>query len=222
MDTEQHNTEPPAEVITLDVPILVQLVASFMILGGLWSLLEIVARFMHHQIHLDLGVLGLIIGVGLLGFQNGWRYCALVFLFVTLIFGLITILFFLNLEGPVPYLILGIRHGYLPKWMILPGATIGLLLTVGMIWVLFRPSTRQFFAIPKNENVIYEYQSSPLVLLGIVCYIAISATGMIVSSGISKNPEYQPPPVWTYGHENPVGSHLPPKSWKKEIDWHSL
>lgn len=56
-------------------------------MGGVYQILEMVTQFFQGHVHLDLGVLELFVGLGLLRLSKGWRIMGLVLLGVGLTLG---------------------------------------------------------------------------------------------------------------------------------------
>lgn len=67
------------------VPVALQIVAILFIIGGVCAALEMLVGVTHGRISVNFGVLGIFIGPGLMRFSPGWRTCALVFTWISLI-----------------------------------------------------------------------------------------------------------------------------------------
>ena len=68
-----------------NIPASLKIVAWFFIIGGIFACIEVLTALMRGHIGLNLGVLGLFIGYGLLKLNRSWRTCALVFLWILFI-----------------------------------------------------------------------------------------------------------------------------------------
>jgi hypothetical protein len=103
-------------------------------------------------IFLNIGVLGLFIGIGLLRFSRGWRTCALAFLWIALIGLPLAALAFLFLEGAVDYTLFGRRMGEAPRVV---GVTLAAALFALALWqyrVLTRPDIRKVFGVSAEQR----------------------------------------------------------------------
>ena len=92
-----------SEQSKLEIPVAVQVVAWLMILTGVWGGLGILFSLGRGGLFLDLKVLYLFVGIGLLKLRNGWRVCALVFLAVGGIACALTPVFAFFVERPLLY-----------------------------------------------------------------------------------------------------------------------
>ena len=68
-----------------NIPLSLKIVAWLFIISGILACIEVIATLMKGHINLNLGVIGLFIGYGLLKLSRGWRTCALVYLWISLI-----------------------------------------------------------------------------------------------------------------------------------------
>ena len=129
------------------IPTALKIVAWLFIATGILSILQILYLFTQHQLHIDTGVLGVLIGPGLLRWSRGWRTCALVFLWFGMI--LCPILMFMTLSANSMNLnIFGINFGPAPTAV---DFFVGILMFALVIWeyrVLVREDIRGRFGLP--------------------------------------------------------------------------
>jgi hypothetical protein len=137
----QEDPEPPI------LPAALRVVAYLFIIGGVLSVIDIIVAFTQGQLKLNFGVLGLFIGPGLLHLRAGWRTCALIFLWITIIFCVILGLLIVGSGRDGTF-----KFYSKPVGSISPG--VGVLIVVGFlvlaIWevrVLTRPDVRKLFGL---------------------------------------------------------------------------
>lgn len=128
-------------------PLSLKIVAALFILGGISSIVDVITSLTQGNLNLNLGVLGLLVGIGLLRFSRGWRTCALVFLWIALIGLPLVALVFLFLAGAVNYTIFWQNMGGGSRWL---GVALAAVLFVVVLWqyrVLTRPDIRNLFGL---------------------------------------------------------------------------
>ena len=133
-------------------PLSLKLVAALFILGGISSIIDVIICLTQGTIFLNIGVLGLFIGIGLLRFSRCWRTCALAFLWIALIGLPLAALAFLFLEGAVDYTLFGRRMGEAPRVV---GVTLAAALFALALWqyrVLTRPDIRKVFGVSAEQR----------------------------------------------------------------------
>lgn len=128
-------------------PLSLKIVAWLFIFSGLCAVIEILLSLTQHHLNINLGVLGILIGRGLLNFKSGWRTCGLVFI----VFGLILvpifccIVLFSNTET-VDFQILGLHVGQ-ANAILMVAATIPFYAL--LLWefrVLTKPDIKELFS----------------------------------------------------------------------------
>lgn len=129
------------------IPTSLRIVAVLFILGGACAVLEILISLANRRISFNFGVLGLFIGPGLLALRPGWRTCALVFTWLSLIFLPIFCLIALGYRGPVDFIVFGQKMGYVPKELAFLFAAALFLYSVWQYRVLTRPAVRKLFGL---------------------------------------------------------------------------
>ncbi len=103
------------------LPTVLVAVAALFILAGLGAVFDVLVSLAHSRISLNTGVLGLFVGVGLLRLQPGWRTCALVALWLTMILAPIAFMYVAGSSVPVHLVVFGEDVGDAPKsWFALP------------------------------------------------------------------------------------------------------
>jgi hypothetical protein len=130
------------------IPTSLKVVAVLFLLSGIFSLIEVIVSLMHGHFNLNFGILGLFIGPGLLRLSRGWRTCALVFLWITMIGLPMVALLFLVTSGPLDFTLFGQKVGDASKGL---GILVAALLFALAVWqyrVLTRPDVRRLFGVP--------------------------------------------------------------------------
>lgn len=127
-------------------PISLKIVAFLFMIEGLYSVITVVVAFMHGLILINLGVLGLLIGPGLLRCSNGWRICAFAYILFSLVSTLIIALI-LMANVPHDYNALGQYVVRTAQEYGLPMAAVVFLLSLWQLFVLTRPKIRMLFEI---------------------------------------------------------------------------
>ena len=130
------------------IPTSLKVVAALFILSGMSSLIEIVVSLSHGHISINLGVLGLFIGAGLLRLSPTWRTWALVFTWIALVGAPLVGLIFLIVPGPVDVELFGQPVGQAPKAAGVAVAGVVFLVAVWQDRVLTRPEVRALFRPP--------------------------------------------------------------------------
>jgi len=130
-----------------DIPTSLKIVAILFILGGINSVIDVIVAILHNRINIHFGVLGLFIGPGLLSLRPGWRTCAIVFIWIALIFlPIFTVFMFLH-SGPLDFNVFGQKVGHASKEFGLVMAVIMFLLSLWQYKVLNRSDVRSLFRI---------------------------------------------------------------------------
>lgn len=127
-----------------------KVVAGLFILGGVCAAVEVLVSLANGQVNINLGVLGIFIGSGLLRLSRGWRTCALVFLWIALIALPIFAFIAIVRSGPLDLKIFGQNVGHAPKEVGLAIAAALFLLTVWQYRVLTSPGIRDLFGLPRG------------------------------------------------------------------------
>jgi hypothetical protein len=127
-------------------PIALKVVAWLFIIFGVLAVLEIVAALFAGRVSLNVGVLGIFVGRGILRLRRGWRTCALVLLWLCMI--IVSVVAVMILAGAGKMTLFGTRVGRHEALVF------GLPLTLGYlalgIWqyrVLTRPDVRRLFGL---------------------------------------------------------------------------
>ena len=129
------------------LPTSLVIVAVLFIIGGASAAIEILVSLMVGHFSLNFGVLGLFIGPGLLRLSRGWRICALVFIWITLIATPLVVLLLLVIDVPLDLTVSGRRYGDAPKTVVLFIGTIIFSVIVWQLHVLTRPDIRRRFRV---------------------------------------------------------------------------
>ncbi len=133
---------------TTPIPTSLKVVAFLFILSGIFSLIEVIVSLMHSHLNINLGVLALFIGPGLLRLSRGWRTCALVFLWIAMIGIPIIAILFMTASGPLDFKLFGQKVGHASKGLGIVLAALMFALAVWQYRVLTRPDVRRLFGVP--------------------------------------------------------------------------
>jgi hypothetical protein len=133
---------------TTTIPTSLKVVAFLFILSGIFSLIEILVALTQSRLSINLGVLALFIGPGLLRLSRGWRTCALVFLWIAMIGIPIIAILFMAASGPLDFSLFGQKVGDTPKGLSVVLLALMFALEVWQYWVLTRPDVRRLFGLP--------------------------------------------------------------------------
>lgn len=133
-------------------PASLKIVAALFILGGLSSALDALIRLTQGTLFLNLGILGLFIGIGLLRYSRGWRVCALVFLWLAMVGFPLAGFLLVATDQPVRFTLFGQEVSEVPKTagVAVAGvavAAVGFALALWRYRVLTRPRVRQLFGL---------------------------------------------------------------------------
>jgi hypothetical protein len=130
-----------------NIPVSLKIVAWLFIIGGIFSVIEILFALTQSRIKIDFGVLGLFIGPGLMRFSRGWRTCALVFVWIGLI--ILPIVFLIGLSGRIPayFELFGTKVTRPPGRLVSIGLIPFFLLFIWEYRILTRPAIKSLFGI---------------------------------------------------------------------------
>lgn len=131
---------------TVPIPVSLQVVAAVFILAGIWALLQMLLIHSLGNVLLDLTLLGLVIGPGLLRRGWFWRPAAVVWLMLELAGAVWAVAPLTQAPGPFDVWILAQNLGQISKALALSLVAGGLLLFAWQFWVLLRPDVRKVFA----------------------------------------------------------------------------
>jgi hypothetical protein len=141
---------------TKDNPTSLRVVAGLFVFSGVCAVIEILVSLMHSNINLNLGVLCLWIGPGLLRHNRTWRTWALVFLWLGLIGMPVFCLLALG-RGTLDIKLFGAPVGQVPAALGIAMAIPVFLLVLWEYRVLIRSDIRRLFA-RNPEPVAPPYQ----------------------------------------------------------------
>jgi cytochrome c oxidase subunit IV len=139
-----HNTTP--------IPTSLRVVALLFILVGVSSLIDVIGSLFQGTLKIHFGVLALFIGPGLLRLSQGWRTCALVFLWIAMIGAPIIAILLMTASGPLDFKLFGQRVGHGSKELGILLAGLMFVLAVWQARVLTRPDVRRLFGVPGAEQ----------------------------------------------------------------------
>lgn len=144
------------------IPASLQAVAILFILGGVFAVIEVLVSLAHSHLNINLGVLGLFIGPGLLALRPGWRTCALVLLWIAMIGVPIIAIFMFGQSGPLDFKVFGQKVGHASKVFGLALAVILFLLSFWQYRVLTRPDVRTLFGLENGDQIAEADADEPL------------------------------------------------------------
>lgn len=133
--------EPPRK----GLPISLKAVAWIFIAFGILSAIDAVVSLAYGRLSINLGVLGIFAGRGLLRLSRGWRLFAMVVLWLEMLGCAAILLFALAAGGSAPVRVNGRVVGNVPVWvMAVPTAAI-LAVAVWQYYVLSRTDVAALF-----------------------------------------------------------------------------
>ena len=133
------------------IPTSLKIVAVLFIIGGICSVIEVIVAVFNGRININLGVLGLFVGPGLLKFKVGWRTCALVFIWIALIGIPLAAVIMLGVSGPLDFNLFGQKVGHVSKVYVMCFAVPVFLLYFWMYRVLTRSDVRRLFGLESEQ-----------------------------------------------------------------------
>ena len=137
---------------TTPIPTSLRVVALLFILCGVLSLIQVIGSLMNGNLNINFGVLGLFIGPGLLRLSQGWRTCALVFLWIAIIGMPILAILFMTASGPLDFKVFGQKAGHGSKELVILLACLMFILAAWQYRVLTRPDVRRLFGVSGAEQ----------------------------------------------------------------------
>ncbi|GIW29989.1 MAG: hypothetical protein KatS3mg071_0163 [Meiothermus sp.] len=140
----QSNARPIMED-TERVPIELKIVAALFIVSGVFSALDIVFSLFRGSLNLDLGVLFIFVGLGLLRLQPLWHTLALLFTGLTLV-GILVFLIWVILDSRPPSLeVFGQTVNHSAREVALVLGALYFALEAWKLYVLTRRDVKQLF-----------------------------------------------------------------------------
>jgi len=130
------------------LPTSLKVIAILFIIGGAFDTLDMVFALFRSTIKINFGFLGLFIGPGLLALKPGWRTCALVFIWMGMIFIPIFVILLMVSNAPLNFNVLGVSVARLAKFL---GLIVAALFFAFIYWqyhILTRPDIRALFRLP--------------------------------------------------------------------------
>jgi hypothetical protein len=131
------------------IPTALRVVAYIHLVMGILCVIQFIVQLFHSAIYVSLGILYFPIAYGLFNLRNGWRVCAMVFLWFGLI--ILPIIFLVGLTGALPtyFSMFGIRSR-VPGWIVSVETIPFFLLVLWQYRVLVRPDVRRLFLKPES------------------------------------------------------------------------
>ncbi len=135
--------EPPNRMQPL--PLALKIVAVLFILNGIFAAIEMLVSLTNNRFNINFDVLGIFIGRGLFRLSEGWRTCALAFLWIGLIVYPIIGFMLLNYSGPLNFNFFGQQAGHASNEFTLTLVTAFFIYTLWQYHVLTREDVRRVF-----------------------------------------------------------------------------
>lgn len=127
------------------IPRALRIVAVLHLLSGIVSAVGTVLLLLQSHVYLDLGVLGIPIYYGLLRLSSGWRTCALVWLWLSMLTMPVVVLIAWLTNEPAPLRIFGLQLSALSPFSLTVLSIPMFLLALWQYRVLTRPDIRALF-----------------------------------------------------------------------------
>src|SRR5690606_32759624 len=108
----------------------------------------ILVQLVQHHVDVDFGVLGIPIYFGLRRLSSGWRTCALVLLWISLLMSPVLFALGLAARSPAYFTLFGIRLANISPVWVSVAAVVVFLLSLWQYRVLTRPEIRSLFLRP--------------------------------------------------------------------------
>ncbi len=126
-------------------PFSLKIVAWLFILAGICSVIKIVVSLLNGDLFVDLSVISLFVGRGLLRRSRGWRTCALVLLWLAMIAVPLVGVAFIMSPAPIHFHVFGLRIGQASVGFGIAMVVFVFLLALWQYRVLVRPDVRELF-----------------------------------------------------------------------------
>lgn len=127
------------------LPASLRIVAAVFIVYGLAASIDMVLAFTGGRIWINLGVLGLLIGPGLLRLSKGWRLVALVFVWTGLAAAVAGMIWFLQAPTSPDVSFLGQPVGEVSPNVLVTAMALYLMINLWQLYILTRPDIRKLF-----------------------------------------------------------------------------
>jgi hypothetical protein len=138
------------------IPTSLKIVAYLFVLNGVMAIVEVLFSLANSRLSINFGVLGVFIGPGLLRFSQGWRTCALVWLWIGLIASPLILLMVISRNEPIDFLFFGKKSGTISKELVIPFALAIFIFTIWEYRVLTRPDVRKLFGLRASNKTVLE------------------------------------------------------------------
>ena len=139
------------EKMNKQIPGSLKIVAWLFLFSGVTAVIEVLVGLMNSQLHLNLGVLGIFVGIGLLRLREVWRICGLVIIWIGIISMPIIVLLLLSHSGPLDLKVFGQKVGQVEKDTILLPVLLLYALVLWQRWVLSRADIKALFSKGQAE-----------------------------------------------------------------------
>jgi hypothetical protein len=156
------------------VPVLLQVLAWLWILEGLTAVVTIIVKLTQHQVHFDVGVLGLLIGIGLLKLRRGWWVCAIVIQILALGIAVVVGAIAMQATSQPTFNIFGQSVSYAPWWLFHWIIAIAIGATVIELLLHFMPSVRR--SVNASEEAKRRRYCSRPWLAGLIVMLIVGAS----------------------------------------------
>lgn len=140
------------------LPLALRVVAWLTIGHGVFTLIGAINSVFHGRFHMDLTVLCIPAGIGLLKLRRGWRTFTLVIIWLMMITSPIIVVVALFSDTPAELRLLGLKKGPVVDWVVIPGGVLFFLLSLWQYRVLTRWDVKALFGlhgkrVPRPEEM---------------------------------------------------------------------
>lgn len=180
---------PPPDRSPVVVPVALQIIAWLWIFLGVGSVIGMIAALLNGHLSVDLNVLGIFIGRGMLRLRRGWWLLAVVLLTLSVGLALLlgVLMAVLGLGGAEPTLEIGGEVHHLPEWVVIPL----LILIVGGITTFFTlhllPSVRRVMDLPETRKLRREMHRPWLAAAIVAVVVGIGVATTAFSAYVASN-----------------------------------
>lgn len=137
-----------------DIPVSLKIIAWLYMISGTLDAIGILRALANNHFSINLGIIYIFAGIGLLKLRSGWRTFSLVMLWLGFIIAPLVLISMTSTDTSINFTLLGQSAGFISKSTAL---IFGVLIYALMIWeyrVLTRADVRELF-VRKNTTPVY-------------------------------------------------------------------
>ena len=138
---------------TRPIPTALSVISYVFLVWGILAVIGIIGKAVRGSFYLDFNILGFWIFAGLRRYSPGWRTCALVFIWLTMIACAVGFIYGLFGHGPAFIKIFGKRYTDIPVISVSIFAAVFFALEFWMYRILTRPRIRSLFYVESQTPV---------------------------------------------------------------------